>query len=258
MKYLIMLSLFALIGCASGDKVKQLDTEIDVKGTTQHGVVGLQDDVAVIQEKRMADDELRIQQWKNFQLENDLNHEYHMANWCYEDLSDPRLGGNGEMSQAPEVTSMKDSVKIKEELGLEGEKLVVVKTYSFKDQLNVERQYEKSLTEMTKHVKKTRSECERKMAVARLKVGLPAKRYQGKVKISPQGTVDEVVKEHEQNLDDAFRIQGATAPASNNSRVPANEEKMESKEKEVGTEEVSPSQATAPKEESPATSEVKQ
>ena len=74
MKYLIMLSLLTLVGCASGDKVKQLDTEIDVKGTTQHGVVGLQDDVAVIQEKRMADDELRIQQWKNFQLEMGLEH----------------------------------------------------------------------------------------------------------------------------------------------------------------------------------------
>lgn len=257
MKYLIMLSLLTLVGCASGDKVKQLDTEIDVKGTTQHGVVGLQDDVAVIQEKRMADDELRIQQWKNFQLENDLNHEYHMANWCYEDLSDPRLGGNGEMSQAPEVTSMKDSVKIKEELGLEGEKLVVVKTYSFKEQLNVERQYEKSLIDMTKHVKKTRSDCERKMAVARLKVGLPAKRYQGKVKISPQGTVDEVVKEHEQNLDDAFRIQGVTAPSSSTNRVPANEEKAEATEAPV-SDEATPTQASAPKEEAPATSEVKQ
>lgn len=222
MKYLMMIALMALVGCASSDKVKQLDTEIDVKGYTRNGVIGLQDDVAVIQEKRPADDELRIQQWKNFQLENDLNHEYHMANWCYDDLSDPRLGGNGEVSQAPEVTNMKNSVKIKEELGLEGEKLMVVKTSSFKEQLAVERQYEQSLVSMTKAVKKTRGDCERKMAVARLKVGLPAKRYQGQIKVSPEGTVEDVIKPHENNLDKAFEIKNVNNPEiSSSEREPA-------------------------------------
>lgn len=223
MKYFLMIGLLALVGCASSDKVKQLDTEIDVKGTTYNGVVGLQDDVAVIQEKRAADQELRLQQWKNFQLENDLNHEYHMTQWCYEDLADPRLGGNGEVSDAPEVTSMKDAVKIKEELGLEGEALVVVRTYSFKDQLAVERKYEKSLTDMTKQVKKTRASCERKMGVARMKAGLPSKRYQGEVKISPQGNVESVVKPHEKNLDSAFEIKSQT---SGESRNPAQSEDM--------------------------------
>ena len=231
MKYLMIIALMTLVGCASSDKVKQLDTDIDAKGYTRNGVIGLQDDVAVIQEKRPADDELRLQQWKNFQLENDLNHEYHMANWCYDDLSDPRLGGTGEVSQAPEVTNMKNSVKIKEELGLEGEKLMVVKTSSFKEQLAVERQYEQSLVSMTKAVKKTRSDCERKMAVARLKVGLPAKRYQGEIKVSPEGTVEDVIKPHETNLDKAFEIKNVKNPETSSSeRVPASESKQVSED----------------------------
>lgn len=220
MKNLVMTILvLGMVGCAS-NKIKQLDTEIDVKGQTSNGVIGLQNDYAMIQEKRSAEEELRIQQWRNYQVENDLNHEYHMTEWCYNDLADPRLGGNGDVAEAPDMSKLKSSPQIKEELGLEGEKLVVVKTYSYPEKLKVERDYEMAMTSMMKEVKKTRASCERKMGAARLKAGLPAKRQQGKITVTPAGTVKEVLKEHENNLDDAFRIKKASEPK----RVPSAKE----------------------------------
>ena len=221
MKTLVMTILvLGMVGCAS-NKIKQLDTEIDVKGQTSTGVVGLQDNQAVIQEKHSADEELRLQQWKNYQVENDLNHEYYMTEWCYNDLADPRLGGQGEVAEAPDMSKLKSAPQIKEELGLEGEKLVVVKTYSFAEKLKVERDYEVAMNNMLKEVKKTRASCERKMGAARIKAGLPAKRQEGKITVTPTGQVKAVIKEHEQNLDDAFRMKKAQEPAK---RVPTAEE----------------------------------
>ena len=59
---------------------------------------------------------------------------------------------------------------------------------------------------MIKEVKKTRAVCERKMGVARIKAGLPSKRYQGKPVITPTGKVDKMIAPNENSLDDAFKI----------------------------------------------------
>jgi hypothetical protein len=240
MKNLVMTFLIlGMVGCAS-NKIKQLDTEIDVKGQTSNGgVIGLQNDYAMIQEKRSAEEELRIQQWRNYQVENDLNHEYHMTEWCYSDLADPRLGGTGDVAEAPDMSKLKSSPEIKEELGLEGEKLVVVKTYSYPEKLKIERDYEQAMTVMLKEVKKTRAACERKMGAARLKAGLPAKRQQGQITVTPSGQVKTVLKEHEHSLDDAFRMKKSTEPK----RVPsAQEESSESTTDKEPTAETEPTQ----------------
>lgn len=244
--YVMAILLMGMVGCAS-NKIKQLDTEIEVKGQTSNGVIGLQNNYAMIQEKRSAEDELRIQQWRNYQVENDLNHEYYMTEWCYSDLSDPRLGGKSEVAEAPDMSKLKSSPQIKEELGLEGEKLVVVKTYSFPEKLKVERDYEQAMNTMLKEVKKTRASCERKMGAARLKAGLPSQRQQGKITVNPSGQVKEVVKEHETNLDDAFRIKKAQEPK----RVPTAAKEDESKDQEgIITESSSSDQGSNTKESS--------
>ncbi len=209
MKYISLALIFvSMVGCSSVQKLTNVDTKLDsVQGNAGGDkVIGVKDDVAVIQEKRSGEDELRLQLWKNYQLENDLNHEFYMTEWCYEDLSDPRLGGNGEVALAPDMKKIKNSVSVKEEIGLEDKRLVVVKTSNFIDQLKVERDYTKSLEDMISTVKRTRTSCERKMGVARLKAGLPAKRYQGKAVITPAGTVDRMLAPNENNLDDAFQI----------------------------------------------------
>lgn len=196
------------VGCSSTQKLSNVDTKLDSLQGNAGGdrIIGVKDDIAVIQEKRSGEDELRLQLWKNYQLENDLNHEFYMTEWCYEDLSDPRLGGNGEVAEAPEMKRIKNSVAVKEEIGLEDKRLVVVKTTSFMDQLKVERDYTKSLEDMISAVKRTRTSCERKMGVARLKAGLPAKRYQGKPVITSAGTIDRMLAPNENSLDDAFQI----------------------------------------------------
>ena len=208
MKYLGLILMIMVTGCASSQKLGKVDSRLDsIQGSAEGGaVIGIKDNQAVIQEKRSGEDELRLQLWKNYQLENDLNHEYYMTEWCYEDLADPRLGGNGEVANAPDLKKIKNSVEVKEEIGLEDKRLVVVKTSSFIEELKVEREYEKAMKEMLSEVKKTRSSCERKMGVARLKAGLPSKRYQGKAIITPSGSIDHMVSPQENNLDDAFKI----------------------------------------------------
>jgi hypothetical protein len=209
MKYINLALVFVfMVGCSSVQKLTNVDSKLDsVQGSAGNDkVIGVKDDVAVIQEKRSGEDELRLQLWKNYQLENDLNHEFYMTEWCYEDLSDPRLGGNGEVALAPEMKKIKNSVAVKEEIGLEDKRLIVVKTTNFIDQLKVERDYSKSLEDMISVVKRTRVSCERKMGVARLKAGLPAKRYQGKAVITPAGTIDRMLAPNENSLDDAFQI----------------------------------------------------
>lgn len=207
MKYIVLLLTVLTVGCAS-NKLKSVDSSLDsLQGSTSNGaVIGVKDNQAVIQEKRSGEDELRLQIWRNYQLENDLNHEFHMTQWCYEDLADPRLGGNGEVAEAPDLKKIKNAVAVKEEIGLENKRLIVVRTSSFLEQLEVERQYEKAMGSMLQEVKKTRSSCERKMGVARIKAGLPSKRYQGKPLITPAGTVDRMLAPHENSLDDAFKI----------------------------------------------------
>lgn len=209
MKYINLALVFVfMVGCSSVQKLTNVDSKLDsVQGNAGGDkIIGVKDDIAVIQEKRSGEDELRLQLWKNYQLENDLNHEFYMAEWCYEDLSDPRLGGNGEVALAPDMKKIKNSVAVKEEIGLEDKRLVVLKTTNFIDQLKVERDYTKSLEDMISVVKKTRTACERKMGIARLKAGLPAKRYQGKAVITPAGNVERLLAPPEHNLDDAFEI----------------------------------------------------
>ena len=59
---------------------------------------------------------------------------------------------------------------------------------------------------MLKTVRSQKDDCERRMGQARVKVGLPAKRYQGVTTLTPEGNVEKVVQPHEANLDDAFKI----------------------------------------------------
>ena len=210
-KGLIWLTL--MLSACSTNQVKQLDTEIDPKGTSQEGVVGLKDGEAIIQQKQQADLELKGVQWQNYDLENELSHEQSQVKWCYTDLADPRLGGSGDVSDMPESV-IKPSVKVKEELGLEGNNLIVMKTMDFKEKLQAEKTYQQELIKMLSLAKTTREKCERKMGYARVKAGLPSQRFQGRITITPEGNVGSVLAPHEHSLDDAFKIKKERVPAA--------------------------------------------
>lgn len=225
----------------SSNKVKHIDTSLDYKGQVNDGVVGLRNDEALIQDKQNADDALRVVQWKNFDLESDLNYEQSMVTWCYNDLSDPRLGGNEEVAEMPGL-GMKSVVSVKEELGLdEKNNLVVVKTMDFKEKMEAEKKYTTTLESMLVDVKKTRAKCERKMGYSRQKIGLPAKRSAGTVILNESGSIKEIVSPREHSLDDAFKSQKPTVSRDVASKK---EESPNVSEKEVKVEE-SPKKETS-------------
>ena len=225
-KIILGLALAVIVtGCASSEKVREIDTSIDKKGQVLNGDVGLNDKgEAIIQKQSAADDELRGLVWQNNQLESDLSSEAYMLNWCREDLADPRLGGSGDVVEIPEIDNMKPTTDLKEELGLVGGRLVVVSKESFTQRLASEKAYQTSLEKMIKQVSKNRKSCEIKMGMARRKAGLQSSRYQGQIKVTPQGTVGEVLAPHEHNLDDAFRIK---SESKGSTRSPATESLQE-------------------------------
>ena len=129
-------------------------------------------------------------------------------------MADPRLGGNGQVAEIPDVDQMKRTEDLKEQIGItENGQLKVVKREFYQDRLQVERQYEQTMQDMFRMVNKYNQTCQREMGFARVKNGLPAERYQ------PVGHFDSdgkwvLERKGEQSLDDAFQIRDRL-PASN-------------------------------------------
>lgn len=206
-KYLIVLSLPGLIACASSNKVRHIDTEIDVKGSAQNGLIGLKDGVAVIQEVRPVDHELRSLKWNNNALEDKLLSNNVAIQRCRADMADPRLGGSGEAIETIQHDQIREPDQIREQIGLVDEQLQIVREQDLVEHLKRERRYEKALESAIRDSKRARESCEIRMRFARVKAGLPAERRQGRVKISPEGNVEQVLVQHENNLDDAFEAE---------------------------------------------------
>lgn len=207
MKILILIALMVLVGC-SGNKVKEVDTDLVVKGTSSLGDIGITNDkMVVIQKKTNADDELRRQQWTNNKLEDQVRIEWLVLKSCREDMADPRLGGNGEITTMLEIDNMKQPVEIKEEFGLTKDgSLQFVAKEDFLKRIQAERSYEETLNKMLKTITSTKEVCERKMGIARMKAGLPSQRIQGVAIVNAQGKIEKVIRKNENSLDDAFEI----------------------------------------------------
>jgi hypothetical protein len=189
--------LFAMltVSCATGYKVQSIETSLQAKGQVNGRTVGLNDKKEIIlQEEVQADDEMRIILIVNDKFEFDLGYEIHMVNRCRKELSDPRLGGNGELPTLSKMDGLKTPEQIKEEIGItdEGDIKVVKKTY-FIDALKAQKRYKITLEKMIVLSKEQREECEYKMGNARMKAGLPSARFEGDV--------------YERSLDEAFEIQ---------------------------------------------------
>lgn len=202
---LLLFMLLFVIGCASDYEAKEIDTKLEVKDTIDGSKVGLNDDdEVVIQTETDAADELRTQKWVNSKLEDELRHIYAELQQCREDLADPRLGGDGTLQEIPEIDTLKDVSDVKEEFGItEDGSLKIVKREYFTDHLKRERKYEKTLKSMTKVVNKHNESCQRRMGIARQRVGLPAERYKASGYFTNDGTWISSDKA-ENNLDDAF------------------------------------------------------
>jgi hypothetical protein len=200
-----LLLTLALVGCASQYEAKKISTKMEIKDSIDGKKLGLNsDNEVIIQEEVSASDELRSQQWLNAKLEDDLNSVHIDLKQCREDLADQRLGGNGVISDIPEIDNMKQTSEVKEEFGLgEDGKLKLVKKEFYLDVLNREKKYTETLKSTTKLVSKHNDSCQRMMGQKRLKAGLPSKRYQAQGYFMEDGTwVSTAVVEN--NINDAF------------------------------------------------------
>lgn len=204
---LSLLGVFMVTVTACSSSPTKIDTEIESKGSSQFGVIGLKDGKAIIQEESHADQELRWQQWRNYESERNLNDEYYWMKRCRVELADPRLGGNGQVADIPEIADVKSPTQVREEFGItDTGQLKLVKREDYLERLKSERKYEETLTGMIKTIHKSRETCEREMGYARVKSGLPATRYQGRSTYTDEGSIKATLQEHENSLDDAFRI----------------------------------------------------
>ncbi len=213
MKILMIAVFMSVAGCTTNPhKVEEIDTELDKKGSFGNSSVGLnKDGELIVQEESTAADELRQVQWANQKLEDDMKHEHFLLKTCRNDLADSRLGGSGEVDPIAEVDNLKSASEVREQFGLtKAGEIKFVKREFYLDRLKQERDLSKSLKDMTKTIGKHREACERRMATARVKNGLPAQRYKAQGYFSPNGAWNESRKA-ENSLDDAFQIKAMEA-----------------------------------------------
>jgi len=213
-KIMATVLMFIVLACTMNScattqyRAKNLDDiSLQAKGTVNNQTVGIDSkkDV-VIQEDNNAADELRVQQNVNMQLQGELDREAFDLKRCRTDMSDPRLGGNSVIPPIQEVDNLKSTAEVREQIGLDeaGDLRVVKKSY-FMDQLNLERQYTKSIRSMKRLIVRHKEECEYAMGIARRNVGLSSTRSQGEGYYVGGTFVPS--KPHEGSLDDAFKIQ---------------------------------------------------
>jgi len=206
-KTIIALSLI-LSACASEHKLSTLDLRLEEKGRLSRDTsIGVNSSgEAVVRESQEVSQKLKGEIWWNNSLEQELASLQAETKRCRVELADPRLGGSGEVVEIPEIDSAKPTIKVKEELGLDGDRIVSVREEFLKDKLSQERKYREELEKTIELVKKHKAKCETYLSMARVKNGLPAERTQGKFVISEEGKLLKVESPHERNLDDAFEI----------------------------------------------------
>lgn len=198
-----------MVGCA-GNKVREVETKLELTQTVTDGsTIGVNEkEVAVIQKKVMASDELNKLIWQNNGNEWKLGHLANEIKNCREDLADERLGGNGAVQALPEMATKTPS-EMKEEFGIVNGSLQFVTTEDLQKRVQAERSYNASLEKTIKVVEDLREDCERKLRIARRKAGLPSERTIGVVQYDSEGRVVKTIKKGETSLDDAFEIKKA-------------------------------------------------
>lgn len=199
--------ILILSSCASNpNKAKDVDTKLDQKGSYQGSKIGLNENKeVVVQTETAADDELRQLSWRNYDHEKKIAASTDQLSRCRNEIADPRLGGNGQVTEIPEVDSLKPMASVKEELGItESGNLAVIKKEMYAEMLKSHRKYEESLRLSSKTIEKAKSACEREMGYVRVKHGLPAQRYAAKGYYANGRYIQTRAPEH--SLDEAFAI----------------------------------------------------
>ena len=216
MKTILLFVLVIMSSCASRYEARDLDDsmKVETKGVVNYGrVVGLNDKKeVVVQETTPASLELRAQEDAALYMVDDINHEDFWLQACRRDLADPRLSGNGELPAQREIDDLKNPAQLRVEMGLDdnGDLVIVKQSYLA---LNKATAYTETLRKILGTYKKSRQQCEWKMAIARRNIGLPSGRMyrtlDQDIAAMAQGQQEEVQKvKHNRNVDVAEKEKG--------------------------------------------------
>ena len=195
--------LVVLTGCSSTPhQVKEVDTQLEAVQSLGSAQIGVNNkNQAVIQTETSASMELKLQQWKNNDLEQEIAYNRGQLTRCRTEKADPRLGGDGNVIGLPEDAPSGVNRK-GEEFGMNQGSLKVVSKEFYVERLAAERAKETSLTQEASILRKSLDVCERELGYIRVKHGLPSKRIPGKGHFENGAYVHD--RDPEGSLDDAF------------------------------------------------------
>jgi len=198
------LSVLGIFVACTTNEVQPLNDTMLPKGHVGEKVIGIEDGKVIIKTETDVDDELRAIQWTNENLQRQVNEEHVELQSCQDDLSDPRLGGSGNIFDLPETHQVNILTAEKEKIGLKKDgSLKVVKKQSFIQRLQAERKKQESLQRIIKMIKKSHRKCKISLRRTRLAHGLPGEKQRPKGYYLKDGTWVETEK-GENSLDDAF------------------------------------------------------
>lgn len=199
--------LLMLTGCSTTPyQLERVNNQLSEQGKIGDASIGINDkNQAIVQVESTAATELKLQQWRNYDLEKEISYNRSQLSRCQTEIADPRLGGDGHVIDVPEADSARTSVT-KEEFGTDDNgQLKVVKKEFYVERLKLERQRESTLGITSAAITKRLDTCERELGYVRVKHGLPSKRYQAKGHFESGQWIHERAAEN--SLDDAFAIQ---------------------------------------------------
>ncbi len=198
----------ALSACTTPGKVQDIETKgFQAKGNASSGKIGINEkDQVVIRENTSAQDDLAVLDIANTHLRDEVDRDLHDLKNCETQLNDPRLGGNGQATASHDIEELKNDPEIKQQMGRDEDgELRVVREQSFEERLKSEKKYQATLKRMKKLATEQKDSCQRRLAVAREKQGLPGQPYKATGYFTKDGTWVETQR-GENSLDDAFEI----------------------------------------------------
>ena len=198
--------LETLVCCSSSSAVRQVDTALEIHGTIDGALIGLDAARAIIIQKETSlEAELKVQELHNYGVQYTLFGLHERMMQCERERADSRLGGSGEVLDFPQMLSIRGNTETTEQIGMTRSGLEVVKKQKYEQRLATERRYESTMQEMLPVLTREVDKCTNELRAARVKAGLPAERYAGIGHFDGSGGWI-VEREAERNLDDAFRI----------------------------------------------------
>lgn len=198
-----------LTGCSTTPyQLERVNNQLSEQGKIGDASIGINDkNQAIVQVENTAATELKLQQWRNYDLEKEISYNRSQLSRCQTEIADPRLGGDGHVVDIPEAEVVGASVT-REEFGTDDNgQLKVVKKEFYVERLKFERQRESTLGDTSAAINKRLDTCERELGYVRVKHGLPSKRYQAKGHFESGQWIHE--RAAESSLDDAFAIQSS-------------------------------------------------